>query len=144
MLTVESTPDNRSVAVSSIFAERKDSINLRITLAGIGAPPTPTIPLQVKQSWMWTWDIDLGFLVPFYKTLRATHLMFYPQYPVDAVTVNGSTPPTKGPFPMGSPAAELVRIFGEMVFVGMTRQSYCQEVKRDGKTFWQLAAVGHV
>ena len=144
VLTVESTPDSRSVAVSSIFAERKDGIDVWITLAGIGEAPASAIPPPVKQWWMWTWDIDMGFLVPFYRTLRATHLMFYPQYPVDAVAVNGSTPPTKGPFPMGSPAAELVRIFGEMVFVGMTRQSYCQEVKREGETFWQLAAVGHV
>jgi len=143
VLTVESTPDNRSVAVSSIFAERTDGINLRITLAGIGAAPTPTIPLQVKQSWMWTWDVDLGFLVLFYKTLRATHLMFYPHYPAHAVDGDGVVP-TKEPFPMGSPAAELVRVFEGMVFVGMTRQFYCQEVKMEGKTFWQLAAVGHV
>ncbi|KAI4658846.1 uncharacterized protein J4E79_006605 [Alternaria viburni] len=36
VLTVESTPDDRSIAVSSIFAERKDGIDLWITLAGIG------------------------------------------------------------------------------------------------------------
>jgi len=142
VLTVESTPDDRSIAVSSIFAERKDGIDLWITMAGIGAAPT-TIPAPVKQSWMWAWDVGLGFLVPFYKTLRATHLMFYPQYPVHAVGVDGVVP-TKEPFPKGLPAAGLVEMFEGMVFVGMTRQFYCQEVKSEGKTFWQLAAVGHV
>ena len=143
VLTVESTPDDRSVAVSSIFAERKDGIDLWVTMAGIGTAPT-TIPAPVKQSWMWTWDVDLGFLVPFYKILRATHLMFYPRYPAHAVGVDGATPPTQGPFPRGSPAAELARMFPGMAFVGRTRWSYCQEVKREGETFWQLAAVGHV
>jgi len=143
VLTVESTPDDRSVAVSSIFAERKDGIDLWVTMAGIGATPT-TMPAPVKQSWMWAWDVDMGFLVPFYKTLRATHLMFYPQYPAHAVGVDGATPPTQGPFPRGSPAAELVRMFPGMAFVGRTTWSYCQEVKREGETFWQLAAVGHV
>ena len=69
--------------------------------------------------------------------------MFYPRYPAHAVGGDGVVP-TKELFPRGSPAAELAKMFEGMVFVGMTRQFYCQGMKREGKTFWQLAAVEHV
>jgi curved DNA-binding protein CbpA len=138
VLCLTSAPENKRTAFSSIFAENRQGMELCITIGALTTSPTePTL------AWKWAFDVDLGFLIPFYKELRATHLMFYPQFPRHAVGENGAVP-AKKPFPMGSPAAGLVSIFEEMSFVAMTKGFYCEEMEYLGRRFWRLAAVGSI
>lgn len=111
-------------------------MELSITIGTVASSPT-----EPTSAWKWTFDVDLGFLIPFYKELRATHVMFYPQFPSHALGENGAVP-AREPFPLGSPAAGLLSSFEGMSFVAMTKGFHCEEMKYMGRKLWRLAAVG--
>jgi hypothetical protein len=139
LVVVKSTPGFRPTALSGIFVEGRSGIELWITLATASVPasfsPAPT--------WRWGFDVDLGFLVPFYKTLRVTHLMFYPSFPAHAVG-SGNVAPVMEPFPDGGPAKGLAGLFPGMQFTAMSRRFYCEEMVWEGKRLWPLVAVGSI
>jgi hypothetical protein len=134
MVNVKSTPGFRSTALSSIVVERaSDSgiIELQITLATASGPPS----LVPAPSWIWAFDADMGYLIPFYNIMRATQLIFYPSYPSHAV-------PQRIPHPEGSPQAMLTRLYPGIRFGNMSEHSYCAEVEWGGRKLWRLLAVG--
>ncbi|OAG18167.1 DnaJ-domain-containing protein [Alternaria alternata] len=141
VIDVKATPGNKSTALSSVFKETRQGIELCVTIGTL--PVTATAPLPPMPAWSWSFDVDLGFLIPFYKELRVSHLMFYPHYPSHAVGKDGAVP-AKEPFPMGSPQAELVSLFEGIQFVAMSKGFYCEEVGWAGRKRWRLAAVGSV
>ncbi|KAG9190561.1 hypothetical protein G6011_08649 [Alternaria panax] len=121
VVNVKATPGNKSMAFSSIFGETRQGVELCITIGTL--PVDPTAPLPPTPAWNWSFDVDLGFLVPFYKRLRATHLMFYPHYPSHAVGKDGAVP-AREPFPVGLPQAQMSNLFEGMQFVAMTKGFY--------------------
>ena len=141
VIDVKATPGNKSTALSSVFKETRQGMEICITIGTL--PVTATAPLPPMPAWSWSFDVDLGFLIPFYKELRVSHLMFYPHYPSHAVGKDGAVP-AKEPFPMGSPQAELVSLFEGIQFVAMSKGFYCEEVGWAGRKRWRLAAVGSV
>ena len=141
VIDVKATPGNKSTALSSVFKETRQGIELCVTIGTL--PVTATAPLPPMPAWSWSFDVDLGFLIPFYKELRVSHLMFYPHYPSHAVGKDGAVP-AKEPFPMESPQAELVSLFEGIQFVAMSKGFYCEEVGWAGRKRWRLAAVGSV
>jgi hypothetical protein len=139
-VTLKSTPSFCTTALSSMFLEgHGDGVELRITLATASVPASSVPP----PTWRWGFDVDMGFLIPFYKTLRATHLMFYPSYPAHAMGEGREAPATE-PFPDGSPAKGLVALWPGMRVTALSRQFYCEEVEWECRKLWRLVAVGSI
>ncbi|KAF1849740.1 uncharacterized protein K460DRAFT_360590 [Cucurbitaria berberidis CBS 394.84] len=142
LVTVRKTPEMRQTALSSIFLEtREGNMELRITLATASDEVQSAIRHTSSPTWTWAFDVDLGFLVPFYKTLRATHLMFYPTFPAHAV-LDGGGVPEGAPYPAGSPAAVLAESFPDIKFAKLSKQFYCEEMDWAKKKLWRVVAVG--
>lgn len=133
------TPGGLATALSSIFVEsRNGEVALRIALGTLEAPRV-TSPLACM--YMWAFELDMGFLLPFYKNARVTGMMFWPEYPGHAVGEGGGVPEQE-PWPVGSPMYAVNTLCGDVMFEKMSKSFYCKGESWEGKKFWRLVAVG--
>ena len=143
MVTVKTTPESRQTALSAIWVETRDgNVELSITLATASDDVQAATPPTASPSWTWAFDVDMGFLVPFYKRFRASHVMVYPTFPGHAVLEGGEVPES-APYPVGSPAAVLAGKFPGIQFAKLSKHFYCEEVWAETRR-WRLVAVGWI
>ncbi|KAF1921748.1 hypothetical protein BDU57DRAFT_435581 [Ampelomyces quisqualis] len=135
------TPGGRQTALSSMLVElRNGEMALRISLA-TAMEEVPSVLSPLACMYTWAFDMDMGFLAPFYSTARVTCLMFWPYFPAQAVGEGGGVPEQE-PWPVGSPMAAVKMACGDVRFEKLSKKFYCAEQTWGTKKFWRLAAVG--
>jgi len=135
LLDIKNTPNARQIAVSCMFVEKSEGIEMRILLGSmLNVPMTP--------GWTWAFDADCGHMLGLGRSYRVSHVMYWPQYSGHAMVDGGM--PVQEPCPAGSPLGALKNESRDIVIHEITKSEHCKEEMWAGKKLWRLLAVGHV
>ncbi|KAI8934094.1 hypothetical protein NX059_008856 [Plenodomus lindquistii] len=142
-IKMKRSPKDQHVRFTSTFIESKTSgFGLAIRLVLVSDEEHRALS-SLAPSWAWSFDADQGFLMPFYNSLRVSHVMYFPLYPQHGFGEEGGVPEAE-PYPQRSPHEYLVRTYPGMQFLKMSKGFYCREEMWSGKKFWRLVAVGSI